>query len=114
MRHAFAEDDHIAGSGKNRHGHFIFLFCLAAGIGEICLVTARYGRKGAVFDLCHIRKNNNAFCARALELPVRVVVGVVDVSVGWKSAVVEAGIGSEPDLLDVVGCGNEDGAASES
>ena len=64
--HAFAEDDHIAGSGKNRYGHFIFLFCLAEGIGEICLVTARYGRKGAVFYLCHIRKNNNAFCARAL------------------------------------------------
>ena len=37
VRHAFAEDDHIAGSGKNRHGHLILLFCLAEGLVKFAL-----------------------------------------------------------------------------
>ena len=41
VRHAFAEDDHIARSGKNWEGHLIVLFRVAEEISEVRLVAVR-------------------------------------------------------------------------
>ena len=116
MRHTFAENYHIARTGKNRHDHWIVLFSCAEGISEIRLMATGYSCKGAIFDLCHIGKNNYAFCAGTIETTIRVIVGVINVPVRRESASVEATQNTRrgPNLLDVIGCRNEDRAPSES
>ena len=76
-------------------------------------MAARYRGEGAVLHAGHVGQDHHALCALAGEPLPRVVVGVVDVAVERKAAVVEPAPGNGAHLLDVVGRRDVDRAAGE-
>ena len=76
-------------------------------------MATRNRRERAVFELGHIGENRHALGARAGEPLIGVIVGVVDVTVYRKSAVVEAASNRGLDLFDEVGSRDEDSAGGE-